>query len=104
MPECGILPDFGNCGRGGQETERYSTIDAFMPFAQSVSVKTWKFNSDGSHPDFDLTRLMRLVNSRGWTGVCSIESEGAPGGAEAVSLSVKTLKNAEKILRGEMGI
>ncbi len=104
LPECGILPDFGNCGRGGNETERYSTIDAFMPFAQSVSVKSWKFNDDGSHPDFDLTRMMRIVNSHGWNGVCAIESEGAPGGARAVELTLAALKQAEKTLRAEMGI
>lgn len=104
MPECGILPDFGNCGRGGQETERYSTIDAFMPYAQSVSVKSWKFEKDGSHNDFDITRLMRIVNSHGWHGVCAVESEGAPGGTEAVKLTIKAMKKAEQTLRKEMGI
>lgn len=91
LPECGMLPDFGNCGRGGQETERYSTIDKFMPFAQSVSVKTWDIEEDGTHKSFDLERLMRIALAHGWHGVCAIESEGKPGGAKAVEWSQKAL-------------
>lgn len=69
-PHFGLLPDYGNYGEG---TDIYEAITLAMPYAKGVSVKT-RYNADGSHPRYDVERLLKISLDSGYSGYWGIES------------------------------
>ena len=69
-PHFGTLPDFGNI----YEFDRYESIRKLVPYAKGISVKT-KFNKDGSHPQYDVERLLKICMDEGFHGFWGIEQE-----------------------------
>jgi sugar phosphate isomerase/epimerase len=65
-----ILPDYGNFSA----EVRYAGLEAILPHARHlISAKTHQFAEDGSHPDFDFDRCMRLAKAAGFPGYYSAE-------------------------------
>jgi sugar phosphate isomerase/epimerase len=71
-PHFGILPDYGNYHLTG-EIDVYKAVELAMPYAKGVSVKAG-WSPDGSHPRYDLERLLNISVSAGYTGYWGIES------------------------------
>ncbi len=68
----GILPDYGNYAPT-EKTDLYETVRLAMPYAKGVSVKAgWQ--PDGTHPQYDLGRLLKISKDAGYTGFWGIES------------------------------
>jgi len=66
----GILPDYGNYLKG---TDFAEAVRLAMPYAKGVSVKAgWM--SDGTHPQYDLDKLLKISKDSGYTGFWGIES------------------------------
>ena len=66
----GILPDYGNYLKGADFAE---AVRLAMPYAKGVSVKAgWM--SDGTHPQYDLDKLLNISKDSGYTGFWGIES------------------------------
>ena len=71
-PHFGILPDFGNYHPIGQ-TDVYEAVRLAMPYAKGVSVKA-AWQPDGSHPQYDLEKLLKIAKAAGYSGFWGIES------------------------------
>lgn len=66
----GLLPDYGNYPEG---TDHYEAVRKAMPFAKGVSVKAgWQ--PDGSHPQYDLEKIIQISKDSGYNGFWGIES------------------------------
>lgn len=88
----GTLPDFGNftCSDGTIE-DRYAGVKAMIPFARSVSAKSYEFDAAGEETTIDYARMMSIVREaryRGWVGV---EFEGKKMGEVAGSIATREL-------------
>ncbi|MGC9328824.1 MAG: sugar phosphate isomerase/epimerase family protein [Candidatus Hinthialibacter sp.] len=69
-PHFGLLPDYGNYA---ENADRYKEVKDSMPYAKGVSVKAgWQ--ADGTHPQYDLERLLQISVDSGYTGFWGIES------------------------------
>jgi sugar phosphate isomerase/epimerase len=76
-PRIGTLPDFGNFTISETETyDRYKGIQELMPFAKSVSAKSYDFDAEGNETATDFHRVMRIVLDAGFRGWVGIEYEG----------------------------
>ena len=73
MPNCGTLPDFGNFP---PETDIYNTVEMLMPYAKSVSAKSYDFDEKGDETKIDYYRMMKIVLDAGFRGYVGIEYEG----------------------------
>jgi sugar phosphate isomerase/epimerase len=69
-PRFGTLPDFGNINEGD---DRYEVIRRLMPYAKGVSVKA-AWAAGGTHPRWDLEKLIRIAQDAGFHGYWGIES------------------------------
>lgn len=69
-PRFGTLPDFGNINEGD---DRYEVIRRLMPYAKGVSVKA-AWSADGTHPRWDLDKLIQIAQEAGFHGYWGIES------------------------------
>jgi sugar phosphate isomerase/epimerase len=87
LPNCGVLPDFGNfCLKreGGErwnakcvdEYDRYIGVKAMMPYAKSVSAKSYDFNDKGDETLIDYYKMLQIVKDGGYKGFIGIEYEG----------------------------
>lgn len=87
MPNCGTLPDFGNfCirrdtgkqweGQCIDEYDRYKGISELLPFAISVSAKSYDFDAAGNETKIDYARMMDIVKKSAYSGYLGIEYEG----------------------------
>ncbi len=82
QPNCGTLPDFGNfcIEKSGDkcinEYDRYEGVKQLMPYAHSVSAKTYNFNEAGEETLIDYRRMMKLVREAGYNGYVGVEYEG----------------------------
>lgn len=86
LPNVGTLPDFGNwCyskqwggvdGACEASYDLYQGVEEFMPFAKSVSAKTYDFNEDGTPEFIDFKKMMAIVKNAGFKGYIGIEYEG----------------------------
>lgn len=87
MPNCGVLPDFGNfCLKreGGEqwdakcieEYDRYSGVQQMMPYAKAVSAKSYDFDQDGNETTIDYYKMMQIVKDGGYKGYVGVEYEG----------------------------
>ena len=73
LPNCGTLPDFGNFP---PETDIYETVEMLMPYAKSVSAKSYDFDEKGDETKIDYYRMMKIVLDAGYKGYVGIEYEG----------------------------
>ena len=74
LPNCGTLPDFGNFP---PETDTYEAVEMLMPFAKSVSAKSYDFDDKGDETKIDYYRMMKIVLDAGYEGFVGIEYEGS---------------------------
>ncbi len=73
LPNCGTLPDFGNFP---PETDIYDAVEMLMPYAKSVSAKSYDFDEKGDETKIDYYRMMKIVLDAGYKGYVGIEYEG----------------------------
>jgi len=73
LPNCGTLPDFGNFP---PEIDPYDAVKMLMPYAKSVSAKSYDFDEKGDETKIDYCRMMKIVLDAGYKGFVSIEYEG----------------------------
>jgi len=87
MPNCGVLPDFGNwCLKreGGklwdakciEEYDRYKGVKGMIPYAKAVSAKSYDFNDKGDETLIDYYKMLQIVKDGGYKGFLGIEYEG----------------------------
>ncbi|MCG5052395.1 MAG: sugar phosphate isomerase/epimerase [Myxococcales bacterium] len=77
-PRCGTLPDFGNFRiKEGEEYDRYQGTQELMPYAKSVSAKSYDFDKRGEETKIDYTRMMKIVTTAGYRGYVGVEYEGS---------------------------
>ena len=69
-PAFGTLPDFGNVNPGDDHAE---VLRKLLPYAKGMSVKAG-WNADGTHPRYDLEKLLRIAKEGGYHGFWGIES------------------------------
>ena len=81
----GTLPDFGNfCIKRDannwmtchESYDRYIGTKELMPFAKSVSAKTYDFDENGNCVETDYYKIMKIVKDSGFNGYIGIEYEG----------------------------
>jgi sugar phosphate isomerase/epimerase len=76
-PRVGTLPDFGNFEiEDGRWYDRYQGVAELMPFAKSVSAKSYDFDEAGNETATDFKKMMRIVLEAGFRGYVGIEFEG----------------------------
>jgi L-ribulose-5-phosphate 3-epimerase len=73
LPNCGTLPDFGNFP---PEIDIYEAVEMLMPYAKSVSAKSYDFDEKGDETRIDYYRMMKIVLDAGYKGYVGIEYEG----------------------------
>ena len=73
LPNCGTLPDFGNFPA---DADRYEAVKMLMPYAKSVSAKSYDFDDDGDETKIDYYKMMDVVLAAGYKGYVGIEYEG----------------------------
>jgi L-ribulose-5-phosphate 3-epimerase len=78
MPNCGTLPDFGNFDRGpeGYRVDIYESVGKLMPYAVSVSAKSYDFDENGDETLIDYYRMVNVVLNSGYKGYINVEYEG----------------------------
>lgn len=87
MPNCGVLPDFGNwCLKreGGkiwdakciEEYDRYKGVKGMMPYAKAVSAKSYDFDAKGNETLIDYYKMLQIVKDGGYKGFIGVEYEG----------------------------
>jgi len=83
MPNCGVLPDFGNwCLKreGGklwdakciEEYDRYKGVKGMIPYAKAVSAKSYDFNDKGDETLIDYYKMLQIVKDGGYKGFLGI--------------------------------
>lgn len=93
-PHCVLMPDNGKL-RG----DIYAGTQAMMPHSAVISCKMHSFDEAGNQPDFDYTRLMKIVVESDYQGILAVEWEGKqlepiPGVLASKALIEKSLKAA----------
>ena len=73
LPNCGTLPDFGNFP---PEADIYKAVELLMPYAKSVSAKSYDFDEKGDETKIDYYRMMKIVLDAGYKNYVGIEYEG----------------------------
>lgn len=92
-PHLRLMPDFGKM----KNADPYGGTRAMMPYTAGVSAKSHDFDDDGNSIDFDYARLMKTINDAGFTGIVSIEYEGANlQPIEGVKATQKLLQRFQK--------
>lgn len=106
MPNCGLLPDFGNFCQshdwGSTEKDcerpydRYKGIAEMLPYAKGgVSAKSYGFDAQGKETHIDYGRMLAMLKKAGFSGYIGVEFEGE-GTAEDVGIrKTKALLEAE---------
>jgi len=74
LPNCGTLPDFGNFP---PDIDRYDAVEMLMPYAKSVSAKSYDFDENGDEIGIDYYRMMKIVLDAGYSGYVNVEYEGS---------------------------
>lgn len=69
-PNFGALPDFGNINPGDDNAD---VIRKIVPWAKGISVKA-AWAPDGTHPRYDLEKMIRICQEAGYHGFWGIES------------------------------
>ena len=74
MPNCDMLPDFGNFDK---DTDRYEAVKMLMPYAKAVSAKSHEFDANGDEVKTDYYKMMKIVLDAGYDGFVGVEYEGS---------------------------
>ena len=74
LPNCGTLPDFGNFP---PDIDNYDAVEMLMPYARSVSAKSYDFDENGDEIRIDFYRMMKIVLDAGYRGYVNVEYEGS---------------------------
>ncbi len=109
MPNCGILPDFGNfCMRYEGEpwstpcaewSDRYKVTQQFMPYTKAVSAKAHDFDAQGNCVETDYLRMLKIVKDGGYRGYIGIEYEGSKlGEYEGIRATKALMEKVGKML------
>jgi sugar phosphate isomerase/epimerase len=79
----GTMVDFDNFSysetkiwNGEHTYDRYDGVALLMPFAKSVSAKSYAFNAQGKETKIDFAKMMEIVKNSGFEGYISVEYEG----------------------------
>ena len=54
----------------------YKGVAELMPYAKSVSAKTYNFDSDGNETKIDYNKMMKIVKDNSYKGFIGVEYEG----------------------------
>ncbi|MBS4196282.1 sugar phosphate isomerase/epimerase family protein [Lederbergia citri] len=87
-PNFRICPDFGNF----DPDIRYEAIDMIFNNPILVHAKTYEFNEDGSHVQFDFEKCMAIAKKHNYDGYYSVEFEGPGDQREGVQKTIDLLK------------
>lgn len=100
LDNCGTLPDFGNfCissvwgnDSGCKESyDMYKGVAELMPFAKSVSAKSYDFDYNGNETKIDYARMMGIVKENNYDGYIGVEYEGSRLGEKEGIMATKNL-------------
>jgi sugar phosphate isomerase/epimerase len=96
-PSVGTLPDFGNFDISDDLSyDPYQGVTELMPFAKSVSAKSYDFDAEGNETSIDFERMMRIVLDAGFRGYVGIEYEGTrlsePDGIRATKTLLERIR------------
>lgn len=106
MDNCGTLPDFGNfCIKRSADGcaemyDYYQGVKELMPYAKSVSAKSYNFDEEGNETELDYRKLLQIVKDAGYTGFIGVEYEGNDlSEADGILATKELLINASKDLK-----
>ena len=100
LDNCGTLPDFGNfCiahSLGNEPTceewyDMYKGVAELMPYAKSVSAKSYDFDDNGNETKIDYAKMMKIVKQNNYDGYIGVEYEGSRLGEKQGILATKNL-------------
>ena len=86
LQNCGTLPDFGNfCVAYSQGSDpvceewydMYKGVAELMPFAKSVSAKSYDFDDNGNETKIDYLKMMDIIKKNNYKGFIGVEYEGS---------------------------
>lgn len=111
MDNVGLLPDFGNfCLKReeGQmwgtkcleEYDKYKGVEQMMPWAKSVSAKSYDFDANGNETKIDYKKMSEIIKKANYTGYVGVEYEGETIGEEEGVKATKAL--LEKVWASKM--
>ena len=82
-PNLGTMVDFDNFNYSENKIwngefiyDRYEGVEKLMPFAKSVSAKSYSFNSKGEEETIDYNRMMNIIKKFKYSNHISVEYEG----------------------------
>ena len=86
---CGTLPDFGNF----DDYDKYQGVKDMMPWAKSVSAKTYEFGDSGEETKIDYERMLKIVFDSNFSGWLGVEYEGEKHSeVEGITKTIELLK------------
>ena len=100
LDNCGTLPDFGNfCISSGwvsdsgckERYDMYKGVTELMPFAKSVSAKSYDFDENGNETKIDYQKMINIVKEHRYDGFIGVEYEGSRLGEKEGILATKNL-------------
>ena len=86
LDNCGTLPDFGNfCiahslasdSNCEEWYDMYKGIAELMPYAKSVSAKSYDFDNNGNETKIDYAKMMNIIKQNNYDGYIGVEYEGS---------------------------
>ena len=87
-PNFRVCPDFGNF----DPEIRYEAIDMIFNNPILVHAKTYEFDEDGNHVQFDFGKCMEIAKKHHYDGYYSVEFEGPGDQREGVRKTIDALK------------
>lgn len=100
LDNCGTLPDFGNfCisrGWGNHHGckewyDMYKGVAELMPYAKSLSAKSFDFDENGNETKIDYVKMMKIVKENNYDGYIGVEYEGRRLSEEEGIMATKNL-------------
>jgi sugar phosphate isomerase/epimerase len=100
LDNCGTLPDFGNfCISDGwgndpgckEWYDMYKGVAELMPYAKSVSAKSYDFDQIGNETKIDYVKMMNIVKANNYEGFIGVEYEGSRLGEKEGIIATKNL-------------
>ena len=69
----------------------YKGVSELMPFAKSVSAKSYDFDQKGNETKIDYSKMMNIVKENKYDGFIGVEYEGSRLGEKDGILATKNL-------------
>tara|TARA_B100001057_G_scaffold449909_1_gene491525 strand:+ start:3209 stop:4141 length:933 start_codon:yes stop_codon:yes gene_type:complete len=100
LENCGTLPDFGNfCSAyslGNDSNceewyDMYKGVAELMPYAKSVSAKSYDFDDNGNETKIDYAKMIKIIKQNNYDGYIGVEYEGSRLGEKKGILATKNL-------------